>query len=272
GYLGAFCLANVNSVQEATTTHYTHTIRPRDPLLATGRQARLTTLYFEATGPDAGRRKAAYPDLTVLSFTLTVRPGEFIALAADFIGSGREDAAAAPTIPALASAFEIDSQQILIELGDQGGALTDISERLRELTITVNQVIDEAGRYRPTGGALANARFAARMPFLRRTASISIALGADRANTDIKDRVLNEQRSHIKITGDSGVLAGTGTVNHKFVFNVPDCRLREAPLEFDDSGAFYRVAIPETSMFPDSGIGNVPFELVVDNTQVSYFV
>ena len=273
GWAAAFALQDVTSVQEGDTGHYTHTIKPSNPLAASGSlQTKVTSLYFDSGAPDAGRRKAVFPSLAFLNFGLTGRPGEDVQLALDFLGSGKEDTATAVTVPALSSQVALNGQNYKVELGDKGGALTDVTERVREWSFRCTQATDEAGGYVPNATTPADGRFRSQLRFVRRTFGLDLVILADRANTDVRDRVLNRTESEIRITVDSGVVAGTGTKNHGFVLRLPAVRLREAPLEFDEMGAFYRVTVPENQVYKDDAIDDSPCTITVENVQASYLV
>lgn len=268
-----FVLNKATSVQEGVTGHYTHTIIPSDPIAASGtRGTKVTSMYFEAVGPDAGRRKGIYQSLAVMQATLTMRRREPIILAVDLAGSGQEDVATAVTLPALTSEFILLGTNLKVEVGNQGAGLADLTARFREATLTFTQELLLDQGYIPNAATPASGKFRSDLRFLRRTASLAMAFEVDRSSTDLKDRVLNSTRTEVKITQDSGVVAGTGSKNHGFVFRVPDCRLREAPLNYDGGEALYAVSIPPEQMYPDAGIGAVPFQLVVENTHPTYFV
>ena len=271
GWAGAFALQDVSSVQEGVTGHYTHTLKPSDPLAASGTfQSKVTSVYFDSGGPDAGRRKAIFPSLALTNFTLSGRRGEMIQFSMDLIGSGKEDTSTAVTPPSLSTGTVLSGQNFKVELGDKGGGLTDITDRVSEWNFVCTQGVDEAGGYVPNTTTPADGKFRSRLHIIRRTFSLDLAVFADRANTDIRTRVNGETQSEIKITVDSGVVAGTGTKNHGFVIRIPACRLQEAPLEFDESGAFYRVTVPENQFYKDSAIADSPCTLTVENEQASY--
>ncbi|MGH7751707.1 MAG: hypothetical protein ACREN5_02735, partial [Gemmatimonadales bacterium] len=273
GLFGAFALLSVTSVQEGITGHYTHTIRPSDPIAASGtRQTKVTSMYFEATGPDAGRRKRKFQSLALERFTLNIRRRELIQLESAWVGSGQEDAAAAVTLPALSAEQLLSGTQVKVEVMNQGAGSTDLTARFREATLEFQQVLQADQGYIPNATTPASGKFRSDLRFLRRLVNMTLAFEVDRSSTDLEDRVKNRTRTEVKISVDNGVVAGTGTKNHGFVFRVPDCRLMEAPLDFPEEEAVYGVSIPGEHMYPDAGIGNKPFELVVENTQVSYLV
>lgn len=270
GWAAALALGNVSSVQEGATGHYTHTIKRTNPLGASGtRNAKVTSMYFEAVGPDSGRRKAIFPSLAISQFTLTFRRRELITLAMDFIGSGKEDTATAVTLPSLSTEVLLAGTNMKIEIGNQGGGLTDFTERVREATFQVTQELLADLGYIPNAATPSDGKFRSAMRFGRRAGTLTLAIEAARASTDVLTDLLNRQRKEVKITVDSGVVAGTGTANHGFVLRIPDCRFREAPIEFQDSEAVYAVQVPPDAMYEDSGIG-AAFQFTVENDQPSY--
>ena len=273
GWAAAFALGKVTSVQEGATTHYTHTIVATDPIASGGTFfSKVTSIYLDSGGPDANRHKAIFPSLALLNFGLTGRRGELVQLSMDFMGSGKEDTTTAVTVPTLTSETVLSGQNFKVELGDKGAGLTDITERVSEWNFRCIQATDEAGGYIPQTTTPADGKFRSQLRFIRRQFTLDLVILADRSNTDIRDRVLNATESEVKITVDSGVVAGTGTDNHGFEIRIPACRLREAPLEFDESGAFYRVTVPENQIYLDSAIAASPCQITVENTQVSYLV
>ena len=274
GWAAALALQDVTSVEEATATgHFTHTIKPSDPLASGGSfDSKVTSVYFDSGGPDANRRKAIFPSLALLNFSLSARRSELVQLSTELLGSGKEDASTAVTLPSLTSQVILSGQNFKVELGDKGGGLTDITERVSEWNFQCLQSVDEAGGYIPNATTPADGKFRSQLRFLRRSFSLDLAILADRANTDIADRVKNETQSEVKITLDSGVVAGTGTKNHGFVIRIPACRLREAPLEFDETGAFYRVTVPENQIYKDAAIADSPCTITVENEQATYLV
>lgn len=271
-WAGAFCLNKVTSVQEGATTHYTHTIIPSDPLAGSGtRDTKVTSVYFDSGGPDAGRRKAIFPSLAIVAATLNIRKNEPITLSMDLIGSGKEDTATAVTIPALTADVPLLGTNVKIEIGDTGGGLTDYTARFREMTIRFFQEAAADLGYQPVTATPSDGKFRSTLQFRRRGAEINAVIEIDRSSTALRTRWLNRTRSEIKVTQDSGVLAGTGTDNYGFEFRVPDCRFMEIPVNFDAGDGVYAIQIGSEDMYRSSGIGNVPFELKVENIQSSYF-
>lgn len=265
-WAAAFLLGSVASVQEGATTHYTHTIRPNNPLaVGQGRQALVTTIYLDTNGPDSGRLKRALPALAFSGLTLSWSRREVMSMAVDLVGSGAEDTAAAVTIPALTSVVDFTAGDVVTTYGDKGGALTDVSERFRDCSIRVNQQLALDEGYYPGSG-----KYRGRLWFIRRTFSIEMALWANRANRDFLDDMLNLTRKELKFTIDSGVVAGTGTVNHKAVIRFPDVRITESPMAFEDAGATWNVRVSENQVYKDAAVADSPVTFTCDNTQASY--
>lgn len=269
-WAAAFALQDISSSQEGTTGHYTHTIKPSDPLGAAGMQAKVTDVFFDSGGPDATRRKSILTALATTRFAVSGRLGQLVSLAIDFLGDGGEDTSTAVSpLPALAAEYLMTGQRVKLELGDKGGALTDFTDRLREWAFTCDQQVDAENGYIPdiTAG---KGKLRQQLRFVRRAFSFDFSLFANRANTDIRDRVLAQTQSAIKLTVDSGIVAGTGAKNHGFEISIPACRLHEAPYDFDDAGAFYKVSVPSNQIYKDASIADSPVKITVENVQASY--
>jgi len=271
----AFILQGVTSVLEGATGHYTHTIKP-SVAVTSGRQAKVTSIYIEATGPDADRRKAIYPSLAVERFSISARMGDFIQCAIDLLGSGVEDAATAVTLPALSTEVPFSGQNYKFEIGDQGGALTDITELVSEWSLELAQQLAAERGYVPNATTPASGKFRSQMQFTRRTPAFNFRVDIDRATPQtvgsIRQRYMLSTKTEIKVTVDSGVVAGTGAKNHGFEIRIPSCRLMVGDPSFDDMGAFYSVSVPSEKIYLDGAIADSPIKITVENDQVSYLV
>ena len=209
-WAAALALGSVASVQEGATGHYTHTIRPTDPLSASGVQAKVSSLYLEAVGPDANRYKGIFPSLAVLGFTLTGRLRELAQLSVDLLGSGKVDRATAVTLPAL-SADRLLGLQWKVEITPSGQSLIDVTERVKEWSFVCRQNVDREAGYVPNAATPADGRFRSQLRFTNRTFSLTLAMLADRSKfgtNDVRDWKEARTKLDILITIDSGVVAG----------------------------------------------------------------
>lgn len=266
-WAATFLLGSISSVQEGATTHYTHTIRPTDPL-ASGqvRQALVTSIYVDSNGPDSGRLRRVLQDLAIASLTISGASRQMVQMAVELIGSGQEVKDPTISIPTLASLQDFSGQGVTLEYGNKGAGLTDISERLREWSVRLNQNLAADHGYYPGSG-----KYRGRIWFVNRTFSIDLALWANRANRDLMDDMLDMTRKEIKLTIDSGVLAGTSsTTNHQIIIRFPDVRLSEAPLSVENEGSIYGTRVAENQVYKDTSIADSPVTVTVDNDQVSY--
>lgn len=273
-WAAALALGSVTSVQEGVTGHYTHTIRPSDPLSSTGFQAKVTSLYLEAVGPDANRYKGIYPSLAVLGFTLTGRMRELAQMSVDLLGSGKVDRTTAVTLPALSS-DRLLGLQWKVEITPSGQALVDVTERVKEWAFTCRQNVDREAGYVPNAATPADGRFRSQLRLVNRTFALTLALLADRSKfgtNDVRDWKESRTKLDIVITIDSGVVAGTGTSNHKVKVRLPECRLSDAPLAADDLGASFALEVPESGVYENTGVTDAPCTITVDDDEPSYLV
>lgn len=275
GFAAAFLLDDVASVQEGSTGHYTHTCKPVN-LLASGNGmlAKLTDIYFDAGSADANRRKFILLALALQRFSISGRIGGNCQIAMDFLGSGKEDTATAITLAALSTEVLLGGEQWKFERGDTGGALTDITDRIREWTFECVNEIDAERGYTPNVATLADAKYRRQFRVLRRRFSLSWTEEVDRAQQVAaggpRARALARTRTETKITIDSGVQAGTGTDNHGMEIRIPDHRLPVVDPQIGADGAVLPITVPMELMYPDAGIGNVPLVVTVENDQASY--
>lgn len=270
GYGLSHIFQDVDSVQEGATTHYTHTMAASDPLAVSGTRASfITSVYLDSGGPDAGRLVRVLPDLAISGVSLSGRGKDIVSLAVEHVGSGLEVSnPAIDPMPALPTQVLFANDGVKLEYGDRGGSLTDISERLSEWSLRFNKVLALDSRYYPGSGL-----YGKRLWFLRRTFSIDLALFVSRANRDLVDDMLNRTRKEIKVTIDSGVLAGTSTgTNHKLVARYPDVRIGESPIQFNADGAVYGVRVAEDQIYKDSTIAASPCTVTLDNDTTAYLV
>ncbi len=271
----AFVLQDISSVQEGATGRYTHTIKPVNLLgSGAGMQAKLTDLFIDSGSADANRRKGIYLALAVVRFSISCRIGENCQISMDFAGSGKDDIATSITVPALSTEVMLGGEQWKFERGDQGGALTDFTERVREWSFEVSQEISLDRGYIPNAATPADGIYRSQFRVLRRRFQFSWNEDIDRANYvtagGLQARMKAQTRTETKITVDSGVVAGSSTTNHKLVLRVPDHRIPLTQPGIDADGASFAVSVPNELIYPDTGIGSVPAVITVDNDQASY--
>jgi len=278
GLAAALFASQVTSVQEGATGHYTHTSRPTNPLAGSGvRQVKVIPVYIDTGSADAGRIKRLYPSMALAGFSVSSRRGEMIQMAMDLVGSGKYDEATAITLVALSSQVLFSGQAMKVEYGAKGGALTDITERIREVSLRFTQNLALPEGYVPNATTPADGKFRSMLWFTSRQASIQMGLFVNRANRDLIDDMLsltNEQqaRKELKFTFDSGIVAGTGTSNHKLTVRFPDVRISETPVGFEDNGAVYSVGVSENQVYRDVAVADSPFTIITDNDFASYLV
>ncbi len=262
----AFLMGGVVSVQEGATTHWTHTITCTNPLTASGRNALVTSAYLDTGGPDVTRLIRILRDLAVQSVTVSGRGKDVCSLAIETIGSGAEEVDETLTpFPDLATIYLFANNGVKWEIGPKGGALVEMQERLVEWSLRFNQELALDQGYYPGSGY-----YRGRLWFIRRSFSIDFSMYANRLNCDFIDYMLDRPLEEIKVTVDSGTVAGTGTGNHKMTFRYPSVRVTEAPMTFNPEGAVYPVRVAEDQVYYDSAIAASPCTVVVDNTTAAY--
>jgi hypothetical protein len=256
------------SQQEGSYTHYTHTMTCSLPLAQSGtRVSPITSVYLDSGSLDAGRLQRVLPDLAITGVTLSGRGKDIVSLGVDMVGSGVEVTNATITVPALPTDVKYANDAFKLELGARNGSLTDISERLDAWSMRFNKSLALEQGYYPGSGL-----YRKRLWFLRRTFSLEFGIYANRANRDLIDDMVNRTRKEIKITIDTGVLAGTSpAATHKFVARYPDVRIGEAPLQFNPEGAMYGVRVAEDQIYLDPDETS-PVTVTIDNTTPAYLV
>ena len=268
----AFLLGSVVSVKDATFNHWTHTITPRDPIASGGlRQARVTSVYFEETGPDAGRSKGIFPSIAVNSVNLSGSPGESALLAVDFVGSGKDNADTAITVPALAAGVELLMRGAKFEMGPFDGAFTDFTQRLIEWNLAMSQNLDLEGGYRPNAVTPLDGRFRSQFEYTSRTLAMTMALEKDRSNQDVFDWMVAQQRLKAKVTIETLIKTdASSAITHSLVIDVPDFELAESPEQFQNDAGIYALSVPNEMINKKDG-STQPFTVTVINDEASYF-
>lgn len=266
GWAFSFLLQDLTSTQEGATGHYNHELHPLNPLTAvTGtRICPVTSVFMDSAGPDAGRWMRMLYDLAVVGITISGRRKEMIQISIDCQGSGREDLAPTITVPSDATIYEIDGQNVTVEYGTKGGALTDITERVTEWSLSFRLGMSDG--FNPGSG-----QYRGKAQYLTRAFSIDLALDVDRSSHDIYDHMLALTRKELLFTMDSGVAAGTSeTTNHQVVCRYPDVRISESPMQMAADGAQYAVRVAENNIFKDSAVSDSPVTVDVDNATAAY--
>jgi len=263
-HLAGLLLGEVGSIQEGITGHWTHTIKPSDPKTA-GLDALVSSYYFDSGDTEAGRRKMIIPSVAVQRLTVTQPQRGYLQLAVDLIGSGKEDNATIIVIPALSTEQLYDERMWRIDLMNKGAGDADISARVREWSFFMEQELLADLGYRPNIAALTAAQFRSRMQFGRRSFGLSMVAETDRTSRDLLDRFEAGTETEVKITVDSGVVAGTGTDNLGFEARFPAVKLTGSPIEFDGEDGVYRVDVAPAQVFKDDAEAESPFTLTVES-------
>jgi hypothetical protein len=265
------------STQEGTTGHYTHDMHCSNPLDPDedfpGRDCFLTSAYLDSGSEDVDRLIRLFSDLIYQGATLSGKGKDLVALALDLVGSGLifdQDSSVPPTItiPDVATLAKFGNDGLKFEYGNRAGALTDISERVDQWSLRFDQqlcALDK--RYYPGSGM-----YAKRAWFIRRKFGIEMSMFVNRENKDLLEDMVQLTRKELKVTLDSGVVAGTGTSNHKLILRYPDIQITESPLNHDSEGAVYAVRVDADDINLDSADADSPVKATLHNTTPAYLV
>ena len=258
---GLFCGFGLGAV--ATTqpdaggnpTVYDHDFTPQ--VASTSVQLPAITLVEEPVA-NTGIKKKIH-DLVVSSFEISGAGVDRLQISADLKGSGNQ-ANSTLSMPAITAAKFLRWKDVKFELGNQGGALTDLSSRLKSFRFKYdNKTLDEDGYYPGSG------LYRGRHEFGDREIELDFDLLQATDGAEL-DRLINSTNSAIKITAEGETI--TGIYKHKLIIDLPDLHFRTVERKYVDGKLAYGVAC--NIHYDDTGGVLYPVKLSVRNDQSAY--
>lgn len=166
GWVGAFGLGAVTSVQQGATAAFLHTMTPLSPAVST--QLPSTTIVERL---DSGNRHR-YQDLVVSDFEISGEGKDRLKLAVNFVGSGRRTASVL-AMPALTAASFLRMSGVSLRVGPPG-AEVEVAARLRKFAFGWDNALLADDGYFPGSGL-----FRGRCEYGTRKATLSMSLMMD---------------------------------------------------------------------------------------------
>ncbi len=255
-WAGAFGLGQVSTNQPdpvGNPTVYEHTGLFSDPDTSGHQNPAATVVEKLSSGI-----KRKIKDLTVDKFIISGEGRNRLQLELILAGSGQvEDSSL--SMPALTTGSFLRMSGTKLEIGISG-AEVDVSSRLRQWTLRVDNGLQLQDGYYPNSGL-----YRGRCLFGRRKASLSLTLDLDAGSTEL-DYLENNQELKAILTAEGETISGS--YKHKLVITIPKLRYRTALIAEEGHKLVYRL---DCNLFYDSSLSG-PLELKVTNTQSSYLI
>lgn len=257
---GLFCGFGLGSVTTSqpdaggNPTVYDHDFKPMDP--ATSLQLPAITLVEEPVADEGVKKK--FHDLVVSSFEVSGSGVDRLQISADLKGSGNQ-ANSTLSMPAITAAKFLRMKDVKLELGNQGGALADVSTRLKSFRFKYdNKTLDEDGYYPGSGLYRGRHEFGDRE--VEFDFDLLLAGGAE------MDRLLNNTNSAIKVTAEGEVISTT--YKHRLIIDLPDLHFRTVEKKYIDGKLAYGIAC--NIHYDDTGGVLYPVKISVRTDQSAY--
>ena len=262
---GLFCGFGLGAVTTSqpdaggNPTVYDHDFTPM--VASTSVQLPAITLVEEPVA-NTGIKKKIH-DLVVAMFEISGSGVDRLQISADLKGSGNQ-ANSTLSMPALTATKFLRMKDVKFELGNQGGALTDMSSRLKRFHFKYNnKTLDEDG-YTPGSGL-----YRGRHEIGDRGDDDGIELDFDllQATDGAElDRLINNTNSAIKITAEGETI--TGIYKHRLIIDLPDLHFRTVERKYVDGKLAYGVSC--NIHYDDTGGVLYPVKISVRNTETAY--
>lgn len=258
---GLFCGFGLGSVTTSqpdgagNPTVYDHDFKPMDP--ATSVQLPAITLVEEPVA-NTGIKKKIH-DLIVSDFEVSGAGVDRLQISASLKGSGNQ-ANSTLSMPAITAAKFLRMKDVKFELGNQGGALTDLSARLKSLRFKYdNKSLDDDGYYPGSG------LYRGRHEFSEREIELDFDLLQATDGAEL-DRLINNTNSAIKITAEGEVISST--YKHRVIIDLPDLHFRTVERKYVDGKLAYGITC--NIHYDDTGGVLYSVKISVRNDQSAY--
>jgi hypothetical protein len=225
------------------------------------KHARITTVYEAITADATFKRKLLA--IAVNSLTLSGRGQEFVQLVVNAIGSGQttEDPVALPG--AVTDLVYLINGNSKLSIGNTGGALTDISDRLYEWTVGFSQSIDEGNARYPSSGL-----YAGRFWFGDRKPTLQLKLWVDETS-DQWDAFIAGTQKEVKIENNGELFLAGQPETHGFVLRFPAVTFNQVGIQEVDGKLCYTIEASEDGV--QKVAGEEAFEATVRTTTAAYY-
>lgn len=237
-----------------TMPDYTHDFDFADA--AVSKQVPVSTIY-EMLSAGIEQR---YHSMAVRSVEFSIANLQLVSAVAELTGSGEISTGAHAGTPALLSQELLIGGEVDIQIGNPGGALSSIKERIVNATVRVSpNLIENRGRFPGSG------QYKGREIFSSHGVSLTVGIEADQANSDFLDYFLADTPKALKIIG-------TISAARSFTFHWPQFRVGQNQLGYQDRLLQYNVTVGEENIFKEtpSASPDVPFEAQVKNGVAGY--
>lgn len=258
GLFAGFGLGSVTTSQPDGTgnpTVFDHDFKPMDP--ASSVQLPAMTIVEEPVAHTGIKKNLR--DLVVSSFEISGSGVGRLQVSADLKGSGFT-ANSTLSMPAITAAKFLRQKDVKLEIGAQGGALTDLSTRLKNWSFKYdNKTLDDDG-YFPGSGL-----YRGRHEFSEREIDFTFDL-LQATDGQEMDRLINNTNLAIKLTAEGEVI--TGIYKHRVIIDLPDLHYRTVERKYVDGKLAYGIAC--NIHYDDTGGVLYPVKISVRNDQPAY--
>lgn len=278
GWAFAFHLGKVNTQNlGGSPAAYRHVMEYQDPngtgYYGSGRQQPVTTIVEQIT---SGLTRK-FPSCQVMAVEVTGQLNDFVRLAVEIIGSGKEvDVVPSGfTMPDMTNdAFGGELASGLMRFSSLtfstgvSGVETDSSCDARSFRFRSEVALDEAGGYCPgsgyqTTGDPASGAIRNKCEMTRRACLFEFVIRATNDNTWL-NRLASSTEVTALLTLEGAVISGGN--KHKVQINIPRSKYRMVAVGADGDTITYSV---QTVIFYDQNLQN-PFEVYITNTTAAY--
>jgi hypothetical protein len=262
GWAMALAMGKVTSTQPnagLNPTAWSHAFKMRPPTET--KHARITTVYEALTADATFKRKLLA--IAVNSLTLSGRGQEFVQLVVNAIGSGQttEDPVALPG--AVTSLVYLINGDMKLSVGNTGGALTDISDRMYEWSVGFSQSIDEGNARYPSTGL-----YAGRFWFGDRKPTLQLKLWLDETS-DMWDAFIAGTQKEVKLENNGALFLAGQPETHGFILRFPAVSFALDGINEVDGKLCYTLSAAEDNV--QKVTGEEAFEATVRNTTAAYY-